>query len=130
MYGHRINEGSMFACLLEYLEKRDTPFFKEHPTMELYTPAKDYDIQIFGAAIVDARDEFLYSNTIDDEANKQRYIDWIFNHNSLVGYDNSVSVTTEDHLVMMSTCLAGTDNDNRVVIWGKLVEVDRDLSGN
>ena len=130
MYGHRINEGSMFACLLEYLEKRDKTFFEEHPVMELYTPAKDYDLQIFGAAIIDSRDSFLYGNGISEEADRQRYIDWVADHNALIGYDNSVTVTTDDRIVMMSTCLAGPDNDNRVVVWGKLVEVDRDLSGN
>ena len=99
--------------------------------MELYTPEKTYDVQIFAAAVIDSMDEFLYNHYLYDEDEQQRYIDWLFANNQLVGYDNSVSVTPNDHIIMMSTCtLRGSDtDDNRVVVWGKLVEVDRNLSG-
>ena len=131
MYGHRMKDKSMFYLLGEYFEHKSTPYFLEHPVIELYTPEKDYDIQIFGAAVIDSRDESLYNFRLYEKEEKQRYIDWIFAHNELAGYDNRVSVTTSDHIVMMSTCtLQGSANDNnRVVVWGKLVEVDRDSSG-
>ncbi|MBO4236095.1 MAG: class B sortase [Firmicutes bacterium] len=132
VYGHRMKDKSMFYLLGEYFENKELPYFAEHPKMELYTPEKNYDVQIFAAAVIDSRDEFLYNFYLYDEDEQQRYINWLFSNNQLVGFDNSVSVTTNDHIILMSTCtLRGSDvDDNRVVVWGKLVEVDRDLSGN
>ena len=131
-YGHRMRDKSMYYLLGEYFEERENPFFLEHPVMELYTSDKDYDLQIFGAAVIDSRDENLYDFYLYNDDEKQAYIDWIFSHNQLAGYDNRVSVMPSDHIMMMSTCtLRGSANDdNRVVVWGKLVEVDRDVSGN
>ena len=128
IYGHRMRDKSMFYLLGEYFEPRETPYFIEHPVMEFYTPDKTYDLEIFGAGVINSMDESLYNFYLYDDESKQRYINWIFEHNQLVGYDNRVSVTVEDHIVMMSTCtLRGSANDdNRVVVWGKLTEVKGD----
>ena len=123
IYGHRMRDKSMFYLLGEYFEERDKAYFLEHPVMELYTPKQDYELQIFGAAVIDSRDASKYNFSLYEEEDKQAYIDWIFEHNELVGYDNRVSVMPTDHIVMLSTCtLRGSANDvNRVVVWGKLV---------
>ena len=125
VYGHRMRDmgRSMFTILEDYLASKDPSFFSEHPVMEIYTPDENYDLQIFGAAIISAYDEFLYNNYISTEDEIQRYIDWIFAHNSLAGYDNSVSVMPTDSIVMMSTCMpTSADDDKRIVVWGKLVK--------
>lgn len=131
IYGHRMRDKSMFYTLGEYFEGRQNPYFSEHPTMELYTPGKNYDLQIFGAAEIESTDGTLYNFNIYDEEDKQAYIDWILNHNELAGYDNRFTVTPEDRIVMLSTCtLRGSANDShRVVVWGKLTEVEGNLSG-
>ena len=123
IYGHRMKDKSMFYTLGEYFEEREKPYFLEHPVMELYTPKQNYEIQIFGAAVIDSRDASKYDFLLYEEAKKQAYIDWIFSHNELYGYDNRVSVMPSDHIVMLSTCtLRGSaSDDNRVVVWGKLV---------
>lgn len=127
IYGHRMRDESMFCTLGEYFEERDTPYFLEHPVIEFYTPAQDYDLEIFGAAVIDSRDGSKYNFSLYEETAIQEYIDWIFTHNELYGYDNRVSVVPTDHIVMLSTCtLRGSANDdNRVVIWGKLSPVNK-----
>lgn len=124
VYGHRVNDNSMFTSLHEYFDARETPYFEEHPIMELYTPSQNYELHIFGAAVINAMDTFLYNCYLYNEEEQESYIRWIFENNALVGYDNRVSVTADDHIIMLSTCLAGSDNDNRVVVWGKLVEME------
>ena len=130
IYGHLMNDGTMFTKLHDYINKKDGSFFREHPIMEIYTPEKNYDLYIFGAAIINSSDMFLYNPKINDKDEEQRYIDWIFANSQLAGFDNSVSVTTDDHIVMLSTCLGGPQNVNRVVAWGKLVEVEKSTDGN
>lgn len=123
IYGHRMRDKSMFYTLGDYLEEKETPYFLEHPVMELYTPEQDYEVQIFGAAVVDSRDASKYNFNLYEEVEKREYIDWIFQNNQLQGYDNRVSVMPSDKIIMLSTCtLRGSAyDDNRVVVWGKLV---------
>lgn len=126
IYGHRMRDKSMFYLLGEYLEDRESPYFLDHPVMEIYTPNKNYDLQIFAAGEIDSRDGNLYNFAIYADSDIQDYVNRVSQQNALVGYDNRVIINPGDKIIMLSTCtLRGSANDdNRVVVWGKLVEVD------
>ena len=127
MYGHRMKDWSMFGLLGDYFASHgDSDFYEKNPVWQLYTPEGVYDLHIFGAAEVDSADESVYKFYFEDETEKQTYINWIWDHNELQGYDGRVKVTTDDEIIMMSTCtLRGSDvDDNRLVIWGKKEKVE------
>ncbi len=125
VYGHNMNDDSMFNCLLDYIN--DDNFYDKHKIIQIYTMEQDYDLYIFGAAKVSAYDELVYNielNSGSPEA-KAEYINWIVNNNQIRGYDDSVEVGAEDLIVSLSTC-TNENIDDRVVVWGKLVPVTDD----
>lgn len=122
VYGHRMNDNSMFDLLGKYFTEAD--YLSKHPVIEIYTPEKSYDMMIFGALSVNALDSQIYRcdwESAGDEE-KQALLDRIRENNELLSYDGSIDVTTADSLVMLSTCTY-TPGDDRIVVFGKLVEV-------
>lgn len=117
IYGHRMRDYTMFWSLNQYFN--DSSYYAQNPVMDLYTPAANYEVQIFGAAHVDAADGYIYNMNFPDDRSKQDYLDWISANNQLAGYTGGVSVTPADKLIMMSTCTRQND-DKRLVVWGKL----------
>ena len=124
LYGHRMRDWSMFGSIGDYFDDHgDSDYFQQHPVWQVYTPDKTYDLEIFGAAEVHSENTDIYRFYFADEDDRQSYIDWILAHNELQGYDGRVSVTPDDKLVMLSTCTLAS-NEYRLVIWGKLTEVE------
>ena len=52
---------------------------------------------------------------------KEAYINNVLSKNELAGYKGTVDVTANDKIVMLSTCTY-EPVDDRIVVWGKLVE--------
>lgn len=114
IYGHRMKDGSMFHELIEY---RDKDYYNEHKTMELTTPEKKYDLQIFAVVTIPA-DSSLYRFGFSGKGDRQAYLDQILAASEV---DMGVSVSPDDRIVMLSTCTYEYD-DARLVVYGKLVE--------
>ena len=111
----------MFNSLGKYFE--DEKYYKKHKIIDIYTPEKNYKLEIFGAANVKATNESIYNLNIaeGDVATKEAYINNILSKNELAGYKGTVDVTADDKIVMLSTCTYDP-GDDRIVVWGKLVE--------
>ena len=113
VYGHHMKDGTMFACLKEL---RDPEYCKKHPKLELSTPEGRFDLEIW-AFLNETADSKIYTTNIEGEENKQAYLDLTEN---LADYTTDVNVTTEDRLVMLSTC-AYEFEDARYIIACKMV---------
>ena len=135
LYGHRMKDGSMFKPLVNYFGSGGAEYYKEHPTIELYTYAKtesgyiqnNFDIEIFACATIDGTDmawyEMEYTGDVaTDMSINQAYLDRALSVNELETGEE-FSLGPADHIVMMSTCTKELD-DNRQVVWGKLVKAD------
>ncbi len=128
IYGHRMKDGSMFKPLVEYFGESGVAYFEKHPSMELYTPNQSFDIEIFACARVYESDTSIYKYNFADAwgeidiEQKQAYLDRIAEINQLMATPR-VEVGPDDVIVMMSTCTAELDED-RLVVWGKLVPVE------
>ncbi len=113
VYGHHMKDGTMFACLKEL---RDPEYCKKHPKLELSTPEGRFDLEIW-AFLNEPGDSKIYTTNIEGEENKQAYLDLT---EELAAYTTDVNVTTEDRLVMLSTC-AYEFEDARYIIACKMV---------
>ena len=113
VYGHHMKDGTMFACLKELV---DTEYCKEHPKLELITPEGSFDLPIC-AFLNEPADSSIYTTNIQDEEGKQDYLDLI---NGLASYVTSAGMTTDDRLVMLSTC-AYEFEDARYIVVCKMV---------
>ncbi len=54
LYGHSMNDGSMFATLLKYA---DPAFYKEHPVMWYLTPDYAYRLDLYAGYVTDPSDK-------------------------------------------------------------------------
>lgn len=113
IYGHHMKDGSMFACLKEL---RDPEYCKKNPKLQLSTPEGVFDLEIW-AFLNEPSDSNIYLTNIRTEEDKQDYLELA---ERLADYTTGVSVSTEDRLVMLSTCAYEFENA-RYIIACKMV---------
>lgn len=118
IYGHRMKDGSMFNSLTKY---RDKDYFNQHKKMMLITPKRKYDVQVFGVVTI-AADSDKYQYSFSGKDDKQAYLDWIRANSEI---DTGVTASSEEKIVMLSTCTYEFD-DARLVVYGKLAEMEDD----
>ena len=113
IYGHRMNNGSMFAGLLKY---RDAAYFAAHPYGLLATPEQTYVLEVFAAGEV-ADDLANYRTSFADAE------DFLADIRMLRGgavQQTELTIGAEDRVVMLSTCVKG-DHSKRFVVLARLV---------
>ncbi len=116
LYGHNMNDGSMFAGLELW---RDQSYYDEHPIMWLLTPETDYKVVLFSGHAVSAYDE-IYTIFRGPMPEFTAYLE-----ENLAKSDFYADVGELDpnaHYILMSTC-ALDFVDARYVIHGKLEPV-------
>lgn len=109
LYGHHMRDGSMFAVLKHY---KDSDYVKKHGRLEVITPTAKYHMDVVG--FIQCKDDSdLYvmnqSATTYDKLIR-----------SSLKYGTDVEWTTDDKLVLLSTCAYDYDNA-RYILVGKLV---------
>jgi len=113
IYGHNMNNGSMFACLTQY---RSQQYFEEHPHLYLLTPRTNYRIDLF-SGYTTAYDSEAYQKHFESSTEFNRYILRIYEKSDFI---NNVQIKEDDKIITLSTCTYQYD-DARYVVHGKLV---------
>lgn len=115
LYGHNMLDGSMFATLHRY---EDPEFFNSNSSFSIYTDDKQLDYSVVSAFEYDDRHIMNSFNFSDDEA-YEAFIDDVVNPRSVSkNVRKDVKVTTDDKLVVLSTCL--DYGEGRYLVVGKL----------
>ncbi len=118
LYGHNMNDGSMFASLHKYTSKEH---YDQNPYIYFDTLYEHRTYQILSVFEIDiTKSDFDYHNYVDTNAfSFQNYID---NCKNLALYDTGVSAKYGDKLLALSTCDEDYASDDvRFVIVAKLV---------
>lgn len=115
LYGHHMNNGSMFAGVCHF---KDYGYFQAHKYGWMITADDVYRIDFFSAAVTDCNDE-IYSG-FENTADRLSHI-----------YDISAiyeptEISEQDRLVLLSTCSYEFENA-RTVLTGKLVRMGDDI---
>lgn len=116
IYGHNMNDGSMFASIRNYTQQE---YYDEHPTLYLNTPTQNYRIEVFSGYVTDADSDTYTIGFMDDAA----FTDYIARMRSQSTFESSVEVTAEDNIITLSTC-SYEYYDARYVLQGKLVPIN------
>lgn len=117
VYGHNMETGAMFAPLHQF---EDHDFFDKHEYIYVYTPDMIRIYQIFSARYYDDRD-LMKAFDFTDKSVYQNFLDDIFSTRDIVHFvRDGVSVTNEDRIITLSTCISGQP-ENRYLIHGKLI---------
>lgn len=116
LYGHNMKNGSMFATLHKF---RDKKFFDENKDIYIYTPGHILTYKIYAAYRYDNR-HLLMSFDLNDPIIFEEYLKITQNPNSLImNIDKSVELTTDDKILTLSTCI--TNDNYRYLVQGVLV---------
>ena len=116
LYGHNMRNGSMFADLHKY---SDEDYMKKHQEITVYTTDHILTYQVFAAVVYDNRHIL---NTIDfqDATQFQSFLDSLKNARNLNNvYDDTVTVTTDDRLLTLSTC--NSNSEQRFIVEAVLI---------
>ncbi len=112
IYGHRMNNGSMFAGLAKY---KNLSYYKSHPTVYITDDAGSRAYQIFAAYEVSVTGD-TYRLGITEKGDKQAFIDYCLSQSL---YDTGVVPTVHDSIVTLSTC-TGRGHATRWVVQAML----------
>ena len=121
IYGHHMNDGSMFADLCSYKNKA---FWQTHPTIQFDTLEGFgvYEIVAVFKTVVYSQNGFRYFDFVelDDPA---RFDAYIARCKALSLYDTDVEASYGDKLITLSTCEYSHEN-GRMVVVARKVEPD------
>lgn len=112
IYGHNMNNGSMFGSLKKY---KTTDYWASHPNFIITTDEGVYTYQIFSAFEAELTDP-VYMVRINRDEEKQTLIDCAVTKSVIA---TGIVPTTEDRIVTLSTC-TGRGHETRWIILGVL----------
>lgn len=127
IYGHHMNDGSMFADLCKY-ESED--FYREHKTIHFDTldGFGEYEVVTVFKTAAYSNAGFPYFLFVNAE--KQANFDnFIGKCNELQLYDTGVTAEYGDKLITLSTCEYSRTN-GRMVVVAKKVDLAPEVGGN
>ncbi len=117
IYGHHMNNGSMFADLCKY-ESED--FYREHPTVRFDTLSSlgEYEVVAAFKTVAYSEKGFKYYHFVD-AASEDDFNAFVSQCKALALYDTGVSAEYGDKLLTLSTCEYSRTN-GRMVVLAKL----------
>lgn len=113
VYGHHMKDGSMLAALRKLTDQN---WCDEHPQLELVTPDGKYHLEIW-AFLNQPADSSVYTTNFHDTGMQADYLGSI---QSLAAYTTDVSVSPDDMIVLLSTCVAA-EGEARYIAVCKMV---------
>lgn len=122
IYGHHMNNGSMFADLEKF---KDEDFWREHKTIAFntLTEKNEYEILAVFKTVVytDSPEAFKYYRFTDAQS-PEEFDAYIEKCKELSLYDTGVSAEYGDKLITLSTCEYSRTNGRLVVVAKKVTE--------
>ena len=128
IYGHHMNNGSMFADLCKY-ERED--FYQEHPTIHFDTLSSlgEYEIVAVFKTVAYSEDGFKYYHFVDAE-DETAFDTFISQCKALALYDTGVDAEYGDKLLTLSTCEYSRTNGRMVVVAKLIVPPSVEVGGD
>ena len=122
VYGHHMDNGSMFADLTQYA---DESFWRDHPTIHFDTLNEPGEYQILAVFYAQAyhpedTDVFRYY-AYTDLSDPETYAEYLENVRDAALYDTGLTAAYGDPLLTLSTCSEHT-TDGRFVVVAKKIE--------
>lgn len=118
IYGHRMNNGSMFGTLQKYYSDS----FDEHRTIYLYLPNGEIRTYTVFAAMSYSDTHLLHSNNFYSRRVFNRFFDEVFATRKLaLRIDQAMRPQPEEQVIILSTCIKG-DSSQRYLVMAKLNE--------
>lgn len=122
-YGHRMRSGAKFGRLQETFE--DAESFLNHKEIIVYLPDRELHFQVF-AAVPYTSNHIMSLYNFEKREDYEKFLKTVFDAQG--NFREGVSVTPDDQLMILSTCLRW-DSSRRYLVLGKLYTPD-DFTAN
>ena len=109
IYGHHMNNGTMFADLCNYT---DYSYFTEHPTVVLETKDVAFSYSVFSVMRVKSDDVWYKFLTTDLD---ETYEKWVSYAKSKSLYNTEITPVCGQQILTLSTCY-GYNQDDRILV--------------
>lgn len=120
IYGHHMRSGAIFGNLQALYCTPEG--IGEHPEVVVYLPERELRYRVFAAVPFDMW-HVLYYNDFSDPEQFQAFLEEVYSVRSInARFDESVEVTAEDRLVILSTCLQGDSKKRYLVLAAMAAE--------
>lgn len=120
VYGHNMQDGSMFASLKNY---REQEYYDEHPIMLLITPEQAFFVEIFAAFTAVPTEHGTGSSPwITGWTEDVAYAEWLEEMLKRSVIECDVIPEASDKVLTLSTCAPGSSN--RFIVMGRLTEYE------
>lgn len=128
IYGHHMNNGSMFSDLCKYA---DEDFYREHKTIYFDTLGGYGEYEVIAAFKTVAYSEsgFKYYHFVNAES-EAAFDEYVAKCKELSLYDTGVSAAYGDKLITLSTCEYSQTNGRMVVVAKKVASPQAEVAGN
>ena len=110
LYGHSMNDGSMFAMIHEYTKQE---YYDKHPTMWYLTPTQNYRLNLV-AGFVAKDDDPVYS-LFKTTQEMQAYLKDALEKSTFES-DKKYYLETVDRIIVLSTCAYEFNNARYILI--------------
>ena len=121
IYGHNMQDGSMFHDLLNYADK---DYYEEHPIIRFTTPEEDAEYEIIAAFrsrvyYKSEKNVFRYYYFINPET-EEEYDEFVKDAKKASLYDTGKTAEYGDQLITLSTCAYHTEDGRFAVVARKI----------
>jgi len=116
IYGHRMNNNSMFGYLLKY---RDPDYLNRYPSVYIFDDNGSHRYDIFAVYEASVTEGSTYMLSFTDDSQKQEYIDHCISHSAIAA---DVVPLPSEKILTLSTC-TGHGHATRWVVQAVLREV-------
>lgn len=110
IYGHNMDDGSMFSSLLNY---RNPSYFQEHPFIYILTPSVDYRAELLGGFELEPDEVGLLQFNFASSRDKQAFY---LETKLRSSFESPVEVDVNDRFVSFLSCLANSAEVRYAVI--------------
>lgn len=117
LYGHHMNDGSMFACLTSWLDDDE---FNAHRDMYVLTPEGNYRLKTFSLLKTTGSDA-LVQTTFKNDDSYQNYIQDKLDRSLVTQKGDVLSASDIQQSFLFATC-EYSQNDGRAVLCAAVVE--------
>ncbi len=128
LYGHHMNDGSMFADLCKY-ESED--FYREHSTFTFDTLSDygNYEIVTVFKTVAYSQDGFKYYHFVNAEC-EEDFEEYLAQCRALSLYDTGVTAEYGDRLLTLSTCEYSRNNGRMVIVAKRIADPPAEVGGD
>lgn len=113
-YGHQMHAGTMFGKLQETYSQENA--LEDYGEIVVYLPDKELHYTVFAAVPYDNR-HILYNYDPTDPRRVTAFLNSVYEVREIgAQFSDTVTVSAEDHILVLSTCLAGNSQKRYLVL--------------